>query len=77
MKATQINDKIMKEMCIKIMRVPVDVRNEVLKKFVKACRWIYAIGFFQWRLNNLNIIVHNIPNNCKEDDLLELIEKYV
>jgi hypothetical protein len=37
---------------------------------------VYAIGFFQWRLNNNNTFAHNIPNNNKEEDLLELIGKY-
>ena len=67
----------MKELCLKIMQVPMEIRSEALKKFIKGCRWIYAISFFQWRLHNKNTIVHGIPNNDKEEDLSELIGKYV
>ena len=63
------------EICKKLLFVKADVKQFLLKKYVQACRWVYAIGFFQWRLNN-DTPDHQIPNYDKEEDLLELIEKY-
>lgn len=70
-------DKLMIELCRNIMLVPEEVQFDALRRFVKACRWVYSIGFFHWRFNNQDIIEHNIPNNNKQEDLIELIGKYL
>jgi hypothetical protein len=71
-----MRDKPTLEMCRKIMMINHEVRYEVLKKFVAACRWLYSIAFFQWRLMKPTID-HKIKNNNKHEDLAELIDKYM
>ena len=72
MKATKLKDKYMTEVCKRIIMVPKNVRITCLTKYVLACKWVYAIGFFQWRLNQTSTEYYG-----KEAELEELIEKYV
>lgn len=53
-----------------------EVRYEILKRYVAACRWLYSIAFFQWRLKR-KTFDHKIKNNNKMEDLSELIDKYM
>jgi hypothetical protein len=44
--ALKRKDAHVKRVINKIAKVPEKVRYEVLKRFVQACRWVYAISFF-------------------------------
>ena len=76
LRASKSKDKPIQEICRKLYLVKEDIKFQALKKYVTHCRWVYNIGFFQWRLNDKTTLVHNIENNNKDQDLLELIEKY-
>ena len=50
LKATELNDKKCNELCRQILLVPEVVKQEVLTQWVKGCRDLHAIAFFQWRI---------------------------
>ena len=76
-RATKKKDQPVLRIIKKIMNIPNKIRYEVLKRFVQSCRWIYAIGFFQWRLNNPNTLKKTVNNHDKEYDILDLIPEYI
>ena len=45
-KATKLKDKNMTELCKRIMLIPSNIRTTILTKYIIACKWVYAIGFF-------------------------------
>ena len=51
LRATEFNDKECNELCKRLLLVPNEVQYEVLKQWVKGCRDLHAIAFFQWRIN--------------------------
>lgn len=74
--AMKFKDEHVTEILRKIMLIPEKVQVAALKKYISKARWAYAIAFFQWRFQNENTVVHNIPNTNKKEDLAELMLKY-
>ena len=75
--ALKRKDAHVKRVINKIIKVPNKIRYEVLRRFVQACRWVYAISFFQWRYFNPNTLKETVRYHDKDDDLLELIPCYI
>jgi len=50
LQATESGDKNVNELCAQILLIPPEVQYEVLKQWVKGCRDLHAIAFFQWRI---------------------------
>lgn len=73
MKATELGDRNMTEICKRIILIPKEVRLACLTQYLLACKWIYAIAFFQWRLNQSSITYHGKD----AFELEELIKNYV
>ena len=76
-KAITFKDEPVIEMCQRLMKVPDYIKQHVLKKFIIGCRTVYAVGFFQWRLNCETQVLPDIKYYDKEGELLELISKYI
>lgn len=68
MKASKTKDKKATALCRQIILVPKEVQYSILKKYVSACRLLYAIAFTQWRLE--------YPSELRyeEDELNEILE---
>lgn len=47
------------------MIIPKEVQFEALRVWVKGCRELHAIAFFQWRLMFPNNLMHN-PSEIEE-----------
>ena len=44
-----LNDEFGNSLVQRIMLVPKEIRFEALKGFIKKCRDLHKIAFFQWR----------------------------
>jgi hypothetical protein len=68
-KASAWNDKKVTQLCGQIVLVPAEVQYNILRKFVTACRVLYATAFCQWRLK--------FPSKVKivEEEIVEILEQ--
>lgn len=76
-RASKKKDYLVMRVINQISKIPEKIRYEILKRFVQSCRWVYAIGFFQWRLNNPNTLKKTVPYHDKEFDIMDLIPCYI
>ena len=49
-KSIQLKDDNMKHMIEQILKVPLAITDEAIKRFVKKCKEKHAIAFMQWRI---------------------------
>ena len=52
MSAKKKDDQEVLEICGNIIKVPKEVQQAILKRYINACRKVHSIAFFQWRLLN-------------------------
>lgn len=58
-KAIILRDKTTSALVTRFLAVPEKVRRDCLSKYLKSCRLLHAIAFFQWRNKFPNKIKHN------------------
>ena len=71
--AIKHKDTDMKVLCNRIVKIPREVKMRVLTLYVRRCRDLYQIAFFQWRKKYPNKIRHNIN---EVEELIEFRIKY-
>lgn len=79
-KALKMNDKHTTTLLIKIMEIPAEVKKELLLQYIKSCREVYAIAFFQWRYRYPSTMPRSkedlsVLNNERIDHLASLFKK--
>ena len=71
--AIKHKDTDMKVLCNRIVKIPREVKMRVLTLYVRRCRDLYQIAFFQWRKKYPNKIRHDIR---EVEELIEFRIKY-
>lgn len=67
LRASRLKDKKTSDLCLKIILIPKQIQKAILKNYVTACRNVYAMAFFQWRMMYPNNVRHS------EEELNEIL----
>ena len=74
LKASQLKDKQMLKVCGAIIMVNSEIRNSILKEFIKFCSKLHIFAYFQWRLHFPSKVDY-MHNRSQIDDILRTRQK--